>query len=220
MLLCCPGSKNPSVSLKARSKLEASASNEMAELSDATCLVSRKGFLRDKQTMGFQGKYKDKRRITYKKEGDGFQVDVLAQDGWMHQVFLIIEPAPKEYLQMGLNPPHAHVLWLFGCLKSRWHVCGVDNMYTSAKFLRVSYVIARVLINRVTHMSGRGLPPSIIQEAVSNKKEQMKVCETFKADVLVGNIDCPNVVATYVYGTKPIHFLSSVYESIKWIIKE
>jgi hypothetical protein len=177
-------------------------------------------FACDEQTMGFQGKHVDKRRITYKKEGDGFQADVLAQDGWTHQVYLRNEPAPKEYLRMGLCPLHARVLWLFGCLKSRWHVCGVDNLYTSAKFLRVSYVTARVLINGVTRTSGRGLPPSIIQEAITNKKEQMKVRGTVKAAVLVGDVECPNVVATSVYDTKPVHFLSSVCESIKWIIKE
>jgi hypothetical protein len=107
-------------------------------------------FACDEQTIGFQGKHVDKRWITYKKEGDSFQADVLAQDGWTHQVYLRNEPAPKEYLRMGLCPLHARVLWLFGCLKNRWHICGVDNLYTSAKFLRVSYMTARVMINDVT----------------------------------------------------------------------
>jgi hypothetical protein len=48
----------------------------------------------------------------------------------------------------------------------------------------------------------------------------MKVRGTVKAAVLIGDVDCPNVVATSVYDTKPVHFLPYVCKSIKWIIKE
>jgi hypothetical protein len=41
----------------------------------------------DEQTIGFQGKHKDKRRITYKRAGDGFQNDALCQDGYTYQFY-------------------------------------------------------------------------------------------------------------------------------------
>ena len=34
----------------------------------------------DEQTMGFKGNHADKLRITYKKEGSGFQVDAISDD--------------------------------------------------------------------------------------------------------------------------------------------
>jgi hypothetical protein len=40
-----------------------------------------------------------------------------------------------------------------------------------------------------------------------------------KAAVLKGDPDCPNLVATSVYDTKPVHFLSMSCDSIKWIMK-
>ena len=39
-----------------------------------------------------------------------------------------------------------------------------------------------------------------------------------KAAVLRGNPNCPNLVATSVYDTKPVHFLSMVCQSIKWVV--
>ena len=38
----------------------------------------------DEMTMGFQGRHGDKKRITYKNEGDGFQADALAEDGYCY----------------------------------------------------------------------------------------------------------------------------------------
>jgi hypothetical protein len=39
-------------------------------------------FSLDEQTIGFQGHHVDKKPITYKAEGDGFQHHALCQDGW------------------------------------------------------------------------------------------------------------------------------------------
>ena len=177
-------------------------------------------FSTDEQTMGFQGHHADKKRITYKDEGDGFQGDALCQDGWTHQIFMRNDPAPKEFLRLGLSPLHSRVLWLFSCLKADYHVCGVDNLYTSAKFCRVSYVKAKVLLNGVTRTGSRGLPKSVLQDAKVRRLEILAARGTVKAAVLIGDAECPNLVAASVYDTKPVHFLSTVCENIKWIQKE
>ena len=36
----------------------------------------------DEMKIGFQGMHAVKKRITYKAEGDGFQVDALCEDGF------------------------------------------------------------------------------------------------------------------------------------------
>ena len=177
-------------------------------------------FSADEQTQGFQGNHADKKRITYKAEGDGFQCDALCQDGWTHQVYFRNDPAPPEYLKMGLSPLHARVLWLFACVKDRWHICGLDNLYNSAKFCRVAFVHSKVLLNGVTRKGMRGLPKCVLQEEKKKRSDVLAVRGTVKAAVLCNDPELPDLVASSVYDTKPVHFLSTCCESIKWIVKE
>jgi hypothetical protein len=46
------------------------------------------------QTIGFQGNHRDKLRITYKAEGDGFQCNA----GYTYSVYYWNQPAPKSTL--------------------------------------------------------------------------------------------------------------------------
>ena len=70
-------------------------------------------FAIDEMTIGFQGMHADKRRITYKNEGDGFQADALCDDGYTYQFYFRNHPAPQKYLSKGLSPLHSRVLSLF-----------------------------------------------------------------------------------------------------------
>jgi Transposase IS4 len=83
----------------------------------------------DEQTIGFQGHNKNKLRITYKAEGDGFQCDALCQEGFTYQFYCRSQPAPKKYLGNDLSPLHARVMYLFDSLKENYHRCGMDNLY-------------------------------------------------------------------------------------------
>ena len=53
-----------------------------------------------------------------------------------------------------------------------------------------------------------------------NRKEQIKVRVTVKAAVLKVDLKCPALVATSVYDTKPVHFLSMNYKILMWTVKE
>ena len=88
----------------------------------------------DEMTMGFKGQHKDKKRITYKAEGDGFQADALCQDGFTYQVFMRNDRAPAKYLKKGLSPLHLRVMGLFDSIKDTHHQCAMDNLYNSAAF--------------------------------------------------------------------------------------
>jgi Transposase IS4 len=97
----------------------------------------------------------------------------------------------------------------------------MDNLYLSAKFAKACYNHPKaVLIAGVTRKNGRGLPQHVLQEDDKNKKAQMAVRGTVKAAVLVGDRDCKDLLAVSVYDTKPVHFLSMVSETIKWVEKE
>ena len=174
----------------------------------------------DEQTIGFQGRHGDKLRITYKAEGDGFQCDVICQEGFTYCSYFRNEPPPVQYTSKGISPLHARCLWLFDSLKDKYHHCWMDNLYLSAKFAKACFNHPmKVLIAGVTRKSGRGLPMHVLQEEVKNKKAQMEVRGTVKAAVLYGDKDCAGLVAMSVYDTKPVHFLSMICESIKWVHK-
>ena len=84
--------------------------------------------------MRFQGQYKDKHRITYKAEGDGFQADALCDEGFIYQVYMRNDPAPKKYIKQVLSPLHSRVVALFDSVKDSYHHCTIDNLYNSAAF--------------------------------------------------------------------------------------
>ena len=172
----------------------------------------------DEMTMGFKGKHADKRRITYKVEGDGFQGDALCQDGFMYQVFMRNDPAPLKYQRMGLSPLHARVMALFDSLKDDHHQCAMDNLYNSAAFCKAAVNHERkVLCHGVTRKGSRGIPTSVMQEEVKDRKKQLEVRGTVKAAVLEGDNQCTGLVACSVYDTKPVYYLSMVCEELKWL---
>jgi hypothetical protein len=175
----------------------------------------------DEQTVGFQGRHADKLRITYKKEGYGFQCDALCDDGFTYAFYFRNHPAPKKYTKMGLSPLHSRVMALFDTMCDKNHRVGMDNLYMSAKFAKAAYNHTnQVLIAGITRKGMRSLPKAVIQEEVNTPSAQMQVCRTVKAAVLKGDPECPSLVAASVYDTKPVHFLSMSAKSIQWVEKE
>jgi hypothetical protein len=77
----------------------------------------------------------------------------------------------------------------------------------------------KVCVSGVTRKGMSGLPDCVLRDEAKNKKMQMLVRGTVKAAVLKGDPNCPNLVATSVYDTKPVHFLSTSCDLIRWIIK-
>ena len=171
----------------------------------------------DEQTIGFQGRHALKLRITYKKEGNGFQCDALCDDGYTFIFFFHHDPPPKQYTNTGLSPLHSRVMNLFDGLSDQYHECGVDNLYMSAKFCKDAFNHPmKVKLHGVTRKGGRGLPNCVLQDEKTNQKEQEKVRGTVCAAELVGDITCPSLIAVSVYDTKPVHFLTMAVEKIFW----
>jgi len=91
-----------------------------------------------------------------------------------------------------------------------------DNLYMSCRFAKAAFNGKnKVLLTGVTRTDKRGLPLAVVQEVV--KKEAMPTTRgTTKAAVLIGDSECPNLVAVSVYDTKPAHFLTMAAGSIEW----
>ena len=95
----------------------------------------------------------------------------------------------------------------------------MDNLYMSAKFAKVAMIDSEknVLIHGVTRAS-RGIPPCITQEAVTKKEDLLRTRCTMEAAVLTGDSDCPGLVATSLYDSKPVYLLSNACTSV--LLKE
>ena len=105
---------------------------------------------------------------------------------------------------------------LFDSLEDDYHHVGMDNLYNSSAFCRAAYNYPqKVLFHGVARKSGRGIPPSVFQEEVNNITHQQAVRGTVKESVLKGGPGCPNLVASSVYDTKPVHYLLMVSESVE-----
>ena len=175
----------------------------------------------DEMTIGFQGSHKDKRRITYKAEGDGFQCDALCQEGYCYQHYFRNDPAPRKYLSLKLSPLHARVMSLFDSLYDCHHHIGMDNLYNSAAFCRAAYLHSKkVLCHGVVRKGGRGAPKCIIQEEVKDRNKQIAVRGTVKAAHLQGDDVVKCLLASSVYDTKPVHYLSMVSVVLEWVVVE
>ena len=121
----------------------------------------------DEMTIGFQGRHADKRRITYKAEGDGSQADALCDDGYTLQIHMRNDPAPKQYLKNGTSPLHAWVLSLSDVLEEEYHQAGMDNLYNSVTFSKKSFKHKKkVPVHEVTRKGGRGIPKCVMQNEV------------------------------------------------------
>ena len=172
----------------------------------------------DEMTMRMKGVHRDRMTIKFKAEGDGFMTDALCQEGYCYQHYMRNEPAPQKYLNMGFSPLHCRVLALFDSLHDELHNCGMDNLYNSAKFCRGAYLHPKkVLCHGVARKGGRGVPECVKQLEVTRRSEQLRVRGTVKAALLLGDDHVPCLVASSVYDTKPVHYLSMVSIRIEWI---
>eukprot|EP01043_Picozoa_sp_COSAG02_P009074 COSAG02_NODE_302_length_25234_cov_43.365307_14_plen_804_part_00 len=171
----------------------------------------------DEQTVGFQGRHFAKQRITYKREGDGFQCDAVCDNGYTFAFIFRQETAPPSGL--GLSPLHERVMYLLKTLPNDWTRIFMDNLYNSVKFCRAAYTI-KCLTHGVARTWGRGIPDSVLQSEEKNLDKQDSVRGMVKAAILKDDPVAPDIVAASVYDTKPVHFVSSVVDKIEWLTKE
>ena len=119
---------------------------------------------------------------------------------------------------MGFSPLHTCVLKLFDSLHDELYNCGMDNPYNSAKFCRGAYLHPKkVLCHGVARQGGRGVSECVKQVEIAKRSEQLRVRGTVKAALLLSDDYVPCLVASSVYNTKPVHYLSMVSIRIEWI---
>eukprot|EP00536_Pseudo-nitzschia_multiseries_P003570 jgi/Psemu1/8122/gm1.8122_g len=156
-------------------------------------------------TIRFKGQHIDKRCVTYKREGGGFQADALCDNGYCYQVYMRNDPAPTKYLDLGLSPLHSRTMWLFDYLKDDHHHVGMDNLYNSVMFCKAAF---------------RHSKQVMCHGELKSIRAEREAWGTVKAAVLEGNPECAFLIASSVYDTKPVHYLSMVTSVIEGVEKE
>jgi hypothetical protein len=115
----------------------------------------------------------------------------------------------KKYLDKCLSPPHTHCLFLMDQLKEKYHVCGMDNLYTSARFFREAYAIG----NKV---EGFGKVAEDFQRVWYKMKWRTRFSKNdTKAAALTGDLEAQALVAVSINDTKPVHFLCIACTSLR-----
>ena len=167
----------------------------------------------DEQTIGFQGRHKDKLHIAFKDSGDGFQADDVCDCGYTYSFIYSNYDIPdsKHYL----CATSERVIWLLKRLKIECNHAYMDSLYNNVKLYRAAYAEKKLLYG-VARTHGQGVAEAIIQQEVKSKKKQDEVRGEVKLAVMKGDATCPDVLACSLYDTKPVHIISTVADNIKW----
>ena len=206
-------------------------------LSDLVMNVTRdnwcpgKNLSLDEMSAGFQGKDGDKAKIKFKKEGDGYLADTIAQGGkhdWAtskHEMFgggaialaWIWRHADKSKNNASFSPLHNRCFKLFATLDHDYHHIWFDNLFTTVAFFRHAYVHYKLLCSGVARKNQ--VPSMLSMEAVTSDADLLQIKGTVKAAVLHGDSLAPFLLGATVYDNKPVRFLSYTARGVWWIEK-
>ena len=163
----------------------------------------------DEQTIGFQGVSGLKLRISYKREGDGFQCDAVWDGGYTFSFWFRHGPAPDvglKYKHLALAPLACRIVWLAERLPNRWTRLYMDNLYNSEKLFSALF-IEESIAHGVVRMHAHGFPPDILQKEEKNRDRAEKLHGMMMAARLINSNACPDLLDVSVYDTKPVHLL-------------
>ena len=105
---------------------------------------------------------------------------------------------------------------MFSNLRESYHTCTMDNLFNSVKLARAAYSLPKpVLVHGVLRKSGRGCPPSVLQEDKTGKAAEA-TRGTVKAAVLKGDSQSSDLVVASCYDQKPFYMISSKCEEVSW----
>ena len=65
----------------------------------------------------------------------------------------------------------------------------------------------------------RGTPPRVTQEEFQSKRAQIETRGTPKDAAMEGDTKRTNLIEDSIYYTTPVHYISMVSETLKWVVK-
>ena len=103
------------------------------------CWIPGKWVSIDEQTIAFKGQHGLALRITYKREGGGYQCDAVCEDGYTFSFYFRRGDAPElpEMKELDLSPTARQVIWLMMQLPDKWTrvyitwiICSTQKSYS------------------------------------------------------------------------------------------
>ena len=162
------------------------------------CRVTGQFVAIDEQTIGFKRKHGLALRISYKREGDGYQCDALCEDGYTFSFYFRHGDAldvPDELKYLNLSPTAWRVVFLMMQLPNQWtHVYMdnyMDNLINSHKLFTAGYHV-KVLGHGVCRTYGCGLCEATIQKTETDIKKADLLRGSTKCAILQDDETCPN----------------------------
>jgi hypothetical protein len=150
-------------------------------------------------------------RITYKREGDGYQCDAVCDDGCTFSFYFRHGDAPQEpeeLKHLKLSPTARRVIYLMMQLPNLWTHCFMDNLFNSQKLYMAAYAVG-CLCQGVCRTSNRGVSKEVVQQVQTDpKKAEAQRGKTLCA-LLTDDPTCPDLLCCSVYDTKPVHMMST-----------
>jgi hypothetical protein len=183
------------------------------------CWTTGKFVAIDEQTIGFKGKHSLALRITYKREGDGYQCDAVCDDGYTFSFYFRhgdAPAAPDSVKHLDLSPTGRRVIWLMLQLPNLWTRVYMDNLFNSRKLYTAAW-ICKTLCQGVCRTWGRGVPEKIVQKTEPDVAKAGALRGRTMVAVLEGDDSCPDLLCCSVYDTKPVHMMSTIAEKVEWI---
>ena len=109
---------------------------------------------------------------------------------------------------------------LFDSLEDKYYHGGFDNLYNPTMFCCAAYNHPKKVNHSVTIKGGCGISSCVQQEEMKTRTSVQKVWGTVKVAKLEGDPDCLCLVASCVYNTKLVHYLSIISNKIDFMVKE
>ena len=117
---------------------------------------------------------------------------------------------------MKISPIYSHYMALFDSVEDKYHKSWMNNLYNSASFCKKLFNHKKnVMMLGVIRKGIQGIPRCMKQELVENRAAQGRVPGIVKLVVLECDKDCSNLVASFFYDFKPVHFLLMSCSSLR-----
>ena len=138
----------------------------------------------------------------FKSIGAGIQADCIADDVFTYDFYFRNEPVDQKWIDKGMCPMHAWMLYMFVNFIDAGHQCKMDNIFNSVSLSRAAYVLkTRVLIHGVIKKNGRGVCSAVIQDKHTGKSTDA-VWGAVKLSILKGDSEYSDLIVSLCYDQK------------------
>jgi len=172
----------------------------------------------DEQTIFFRGNWQHKKRITYKRFGDGFHVDTLCDDGYTFGFMFRCEIMAADPRFPNASQLHLRCLWLLSLLKNYGHRVVFDRFFISYKFIvwALTEAANRTLVGGTAR---KDRIPNCVKVNVPKSKSQR---EKLRMKIGQAAVSQDDVLAFGLYdqGDKACYFMGNIRDDIEFIHKE